>query len=134
MRTTTGQVGLPLAGPRRGEHPSFTIETITLDAALAREGLERVDVIKMDGEGAEELILRGATWLFGRCRPKVIFEINPDVIVRLSLGKRSAWDFLAARGYRFFTMLEDGTLIATTNPSGAYVVALHPEQHALPAA
>lgn len=128
-----GASSFTLGRTEEGERLSFTIETITLDAALAREGLDSVDVIKMDVEGAEELILRGATALFERCRPKVIFEINPPAIARLNLTESGAWDFLAARGYRFFVMQEDGTLAAAESPSGANVVALHPDRHTLPA-
>jgi len=123
-----GASSFTLGRTKEGERLSFTIETITLDAVLAREAIDRVDVIKMDVEGAEELILRGATALFERCRPRVIFEINPPAIARLNLSARGAWDFLATRGYRFFLMEEDGRLTAVDQPpGGGNVVALPPD-------
>lgn len=128
-----GASSFTLGQTEEGRQLSFTIETVTLDAILAQEGILRVDAIKMDVEGAEELILRGARELFERCRPKVIFEINPDAISRLQLSERGAWDFLARRGYRFFSMQDDGALNAIeTRPDSANVVALHPEAHPLP--
>ena len=122
-----GASSFTLGRTEEGERLSFTIEMTTLDAVLAREGIPAVDAIKMDVEGAEELILRGATQLFDRCRPKVIFEINPPAIARLNLSQNGAWDFLAARGYQFFLMQEDGALVPLkTAPDGANVIALPP--------
>jgi FkbM family methyltransferase len=114
------------------EETFFTIETATLDSILAREGVNRVDVLKMDVEGAEELILRGATELFSHGQPRVIFEVNPQAAARLELSGRGAWDFLAARGYRFYTMQTDGTLRAIDAPASANTIALHPATHDLP--
>lgn len=128
-----GASSFTLGRTEEGERLSFEIETATLDAILPKEGISRVDVIKMDVEGAEELILRGATQLFDRCRPKVIFEINSPAISRLGLTEAGAWDFLTMRGYRFYLMDENGVIAPLNSPPGsANVVALHPENHTLP--
>lgn len=129
-----GASSFTLGRTEEGEHLSFAIETSTLDSVLTRENIPRVDVVKMDVEGAEELILRGATHLFERCHPKVIFEINPPAIARLALSERGAWDFLAIRGYSFYLMADDGALTSLDAPPGAAnVIALHPDSHKLPA-
>jgi FkbM family methyltransferase len=47
-----------------------SISVTTLDDFCAREGVERVDFVKMDIEGAEELALRGARETIRRFRPK----------------------------------------------------------------
>lgn len=128
-----GSSSFTLGQTEEGQQLSFEITTVTLDAILAQEGVAKVDVIKMDVEGAEELILRGATALFARCRPKVIFEINPEAIAQLRLAERGAWDFLAARGYLFFSMQENGVLTPVeARPDNANVIALHPAAHTLP--
>jgi len=128
-----GASSFTLGETEEGRRHSFTIETITLDAVLAQQRLERVDVLKMDVEGAEELILRGAGELFARAQPKVIFEINPPACARLGLSERGAWDFLATRGYRFFLMDESGTLAPCPEPPGpANIIALHPAAHSFP--
>lgn len=46
------------------------IPLVTLDAFVENEGIDRVDFIKMDIEGAEEMAIRGARRLVERCRPK----------------------------------------------------------------
>jgi FkbM family methyltransferase len=45
---------------------SITVPVDTLDAVCAREGIDRVNLLKMDAQGAELRILHGATALFAR--------------------------------------------------------------------
>jgi FkbM family methyltransferase len=143
----------PLAlaeSPRRGQlfsHPhgasSFTlghapdeapesveIEVDTLDAVLARERLDRVDLIKMDVEGAEELILRGSEELFRRRRPTVLFEINPTAIANLRLKRDGVWAILAPLGYSFHQFDASGNLlpVEVCPPGGCNLIALPPGQ------
>jgi FkbM family methyltransferase len=107
--------------------PYVEIEIDTLDAVLARGGIEKVDTIKMDVEGAEELILRGASGLFSRHRPKVLFEINPEAIANLNLATDGVWKYLGALGYSFFDLSETGDLtpLHTFPAGGGNVIALH---------
>ena len=53
-------------------HPPIDrmVEVTTIDQFVEQEGLERLDFIKMDIEGAEELALRGAARVINRFRPK----------------------------------------------------------------
>jgi FkbM family methyltransferase len=121
-----GASSFTLGATEEGREHFVTVETVTLDSILDRDGIERVDVIKMDVEGAEELILRGAIRVFGRCRPAVIFETNAEAIANLRLSPRGAWDFLAERGYRFYAMQSDGALHPIEQPESANTIALHP--------
>ena len=60
---------------REGERETeITVETDTLDRVLAREGVGRVDALKVDVEGAEYLVFRGAVGCLERDRPFVLFE------------------------------------------------------------
>jgi FkbM family methyltransferase len=54
-----------------GELP---VAVTTLDAAVARQGWERVDFIKIDVEGMEWEVLRGARRTLTSLRPVVLFE------------------------------------------------------------
>jgi len=51
---------------------SIRVDTETLDHILSAE--ERVDLIKIDVEGAELQVVRGAAATLKRCRPLVLFE------------------------------------------------------------
>jgi FkbM family methyltransferase len=95
----------PCAEPK-GE----AVATQSLDEALHQLSVENVDVIKMDVEGAEELILLGASSTVTSHRPIVLFEINPEASGCLGLSPRGAWDLLAASDYKFYTIKQNGTL------------------------
>jgi FkbM family methyltransferase len=58
------------------------VPATTLDDLLA--GLDRVDVIKLDVEGAEGRVLRGASLTLERHRPAVISEVSPSLLERIS--------------------------------------------------
>ena len=119
---------------RSSENPdgvSFEIQVRRLDDVLAAEQVQKVDCIKMDVEGAEELILQGAPLLFERCKPRVIFEVNTTAIAALGLKTDGAWNFLQSRGYEFFTIDEEGdTTPLTAPPGGGNVIAIHPSNAA----
>jgi len=42
-----------------------------------------VDLIKMDVEGAEELVVRGANKVVSSYKPTIIFEVNQEAAARL---------------------------------------------------
>ena len=69
--------------------PATEVAATTLDAVA--EGLDRVDVLKLDLEGAEAQALRGAAEMLGRTRA-VLFEARP--------GDDDASAILRARGFR----------------------------------
>lgn len=86
------------------------VETSTLDHELARAGLLRLDVIKIDTEGAEGLVLRGARQALAEFHPLVILEINPAAASRLGLESDGAWRLLRRHGYSFLGLDAKGFL------------------------
>lgn len=112
-------------GKTEGMEAASSIRVRKLDDVLDEEQVERVDCIKMDVEGAEEMIMQGAVRLFERCKPRVIFEINTRAIAALGLKTDGVWRFLEARGYKFYTIDEKGKMEeVTTPPDGGNLVAL----------
>lgn len=85
------------------------VATECLDNILHQAGGGRVDVIKMDAEGAEELVLRGATNLLTSMHPIVIYEKNPEASAHLGLAADGATKLLAGLGYKFFVHKQPGT-------------------------
>jgi len=77
-------------------------QTATLDAFAERSGLHRVDVIKIDTEGAEESVLLGARELLERCSPHIFCEILPG---RKSEGIER---LLSSLGYAYFRLERGG--------------------------
>jgi FkbM family methyltransferase len=62
-------------------HPSCRIVPM---ARLDDFALPRVDLLKMDVEGAEGLVMQGARDLIARCRPVVTAEFSDDMLTRIS--------------------------------------------------
>src|SRR5467141_3719936 len=80
------------------------VQTESLDNLLEENGIGRVDVIKVDVEGAEELVLRGAAKTLTTSSPLVIFEFNPGCAANLKLSPYGARDFLESLGYEFVVL------------------------------
>ena len=72
----------------------------TLDAWAAATGLDRLDVVKLDIEGAEILALRGARETLRRLRPRLLAVEVKDVVMARGPGDEAALhELLAACGY-----------------------------------
>jgi Methyltransferase FkbM domain len=95
---TTGVPGTPLMEGRAiGNIP---IQTVTLDAFCWRVGV-RPDLVKIDVEGAELLVLRGARKLLSESCPAIILAVHP---YWLPYGQSTAQivEYLEAFGYTVF--------------------------------
>jgi len=106
------------------------IDTESLDNVLRRTRVERVDVIKMDVQGAEELALRGANDIIISMRPVIMFEFHPEGAISLGLEPHGAWNFLEGLGYDFFGVEQQGKATRLLSPpvTIANVVAIHKSQ------
>jgi FkbM family methyltransferase len=72
----------------------------TLDAWAAATGLDRLDVVKLDIEGAEILALRGAQETLRRLRPRLLAVEVKDVVMERGPGDEAALHALLAEcGY-----------------------------------
>ena len=62
--------------------------------------LKNVDFLKIDCEGTELAVLRGAEELLARSKPVVMVEQKPGHAQRYGLGERDAVTYLESMGYR----------------------------------
>ncbi len=102
------------------------VATETLDNVLHRTSLMRVDAIKIDVEGAEELVLRGALKTLTRVRPIIVFEINPGACSSLGLSPYGAMELLQSLGYNCFVVGQSGTDFRLDSPPGYFNVLAIP--------
>jgi FkbM family methyltransferase len=118
-------------GEEGGSSGFEEVTTDTLDSVLVRENVASVDVIKMDVEGAEELVLRGAQKTIRRSHPAVIFEINRSASSALGLEESGAWSVLETLGYEFYSCNNrTGEMYRISEPpAGGNVVALWKSGH-----
>jgi len=75
------------------------IELEPLDAVVRAQALGRVDLLKIDVEGAELAVLQGAEELLARSRPLVLFELLEAALRGQGASAQAVLDFLAARGF-----------------------------------
>jgi FkbM family methyltransferase len=105
------------------------IATEQLDRVLQRAAVDRVDVVKLDVQGAEELVLRGAMKNISSTRPLIIFEIFPEGTVPIGLAPFGAWELLQSIGYKFFLVTRGAFRPIMSPPEGGNVVAVPKEKY-----
>jgi FkbM family methyltransferase len=79
--------------------PTTGASVATLDEQVRRLGLERVDFLKLDVDGYEVEVLRGARDTLSRFRPTIFFEHAPYVVAEKGYDPNEIAAILAAAGY-----------------------------------
>jgi FkbM family methyltransferase len=100
------------------------VSMVTLEDVFKNEGINRFDLMKMDVEGAEELVLRGSKSLITQMQPEIIFEISLNGAKRLGLAQDGAWNLLKEWGYEFFLVEQNGNLTRLTSPKVGNILAI----------
>jgi hypothetical protein len=113
------------------------IKVITLDDFAAEEGIGRADFIKIDVEGMELEVMRGAVGLLRRFHPVLYFETLSRYVKSARGAAFSDFQKLLVDefGYRLYRLSRSGELFPLTDREyGGYTVAVHPANPALPSA
>jgi FkbM family methyltransferase len=119
-------------GPPDEEGPSFEeVMLCSLDYVMPEELVPRVGLVKLDVEGAEELVLRGARSILARSHPTVIFEMHHRAARRLCQDPVGSWRLLSSMGYRFFVLDDSGSMCPLKSPPDSTtpinLIAMHRE-------
>ena len=69
---------------RRHDRGSVSVRTMSLDHYLEREGIGQVDAIKVDVEGAEDLVIAGAARMLARDHPLLFLDVHDIGTERLA--------------------------------------------------
>jgi FkbM family methyltransferase len=77
----------------------FEVRLVRLDDYLADHPLPRLDVLKIDVEGAEVRVLRGARRALERFRPLIIFEACPGWLAKMGSSTHELFAELHGLGY-----------------------------------
>lgn len=72
----------------------------TLDTWLSSRGVERIDAVKMDVQGAEVAVLAGARETLRRTQPAwMLIEFSPEHLRGAGSSPEAFWEALAEHGY-----------------------------------
>jgi FkbM family methyltransferase len=76
------------------------VTALTLDDTLRQHGMPDVSLLKIDVQGAEERVLRGALQTLRRCKPVVFMEIDEAALSAMGSSSHAVLLFMGAEGYR----------------------------------
>jgi FkbM family methyltransferase len=88
---------------------TISIETISLDEYCNQNSIEKIDLIKVDIEGAEHLFLRGGRRMFTNSSPPIIvMEINNTIILDENDNIFEIMKLLDEYNYRSYRIYKNG--------------------------
>lgn len=104
----TGWGGLTIQGNEEEGKAEIEVEVKTLDSYFDTHPEIEIDVLKIDVEGADTWVLKGAEKLLEKKRIKHIFyEANKLRMERLNIDPSEAIEFLRSKGYRVTSFGEE---------------------------
>ena len=129
------QMSGSVAASARNLHPDekvveLSVQLETLDDVVAREQIQRVDLIKCDVEGAELHVLQGGSRVIARDKPIVFLEMLRKWAGQFDYHPNDIIHLLAQSGYRCWAVgkgfLREINAVDDTTPETNYLF-LHPD-------
>lgn len=80
------------------------VESTTVDRLVMKHGLTRVDLIKIDVEGAELGVFRGMKETLARFNPSVVTELDPELLASCGSMVEDVTDLMKSFGYKVSSM------------------------------
>ncbi|MGE5608763.1 MAG: FkbM family methyltransferase [Bacillota bacterium] len=99
MEERTGNSGMACIRADAVDGPEVSL--ITLDDFCAKQGLDRLDFIKIDTEGFEPHVLRGGMETLARFKPLILIELNPSTLAHQGTTVAPVVQLLRECGYAF---------------------------------
>lgn len=95
----------------------------TLDSFVTEKQIDRVDAIKLDVEGAELHVIRGADQTIRQFKPVMMVEINETTLKAAGTSAEELFNAIVSYGYKAF-VIRKGEAIPTSKvmrPTGYQV-------------
>ena len=96
--------------------PGADVVVTTVEDFCDHARVDRVDLIKIDAEGAELRILRGAARILHRCRPTILLELNAPTLEREHSSPAQVLALLRSLGYRVYAISPKGEIQPDAGP------------------
>jgi FkbM family methyltransferase len=101
---TAGIVEVPGHSGAAYLRPGGDVAVTSLDRFCARTSLDRLDLVKIDAEGAELRILRGGRGALERFRPPLLLELNAPTLEREDASPGEVLSLLRSLEYRVYSI------------------------------
>ncbi len=100
-RSNTGETSLSRTNASQDSQgvTSYKVRARPLDEILKQAGVSRVDAVKIDVEGAEYLVLKGATETLDRYHPALLIEIVEHQLQAMGTSSEQVKELLRSHGY-----------------------------------
>ena len=109
----SGKIGPGLAhlgNETKRDYVTEIVEIETIDNFVAKNNIKKIDFIKIDIEGPELLVFKGAEKTLKKYKPTIICEVNHEHMGRVNLKTEDLFRFLNKLGYESY-LSENLTLI-----------------------
>jgi FkbM family methyltransferase len=109
-----------VAGVVRKPGPRIEVRTTTLDAFARENGIERIDLLKVDTEGADHRVLAGGAATLAALRPIVCVEFWPHAMRKAGSGPSEFLALVRSLGYEVSVIEAPAApgAVATLRPAG----------------
>jgi FkbM family methyltransferase len=98
-----------------------TVETITLDSFCQEYGIEQIDYLKVDVEGAESDVFQGAQHLLQKQAIRFIqFEVSQKMLEGLNRKAKDTFDVLIQNGYECHRITSTGKIAEKVDDSNSF--------------
>lgn len=88
------------------------VEMMTLDSFIESNNINKIDILKLDIEGAEFEALKGAKEVLTRIKPRIIMiEIIDHLLKRYGSSASAVFDLLKGYGYKSYRFENNGNLV-----------------------
>ena len=110
------------------------VRLATLDNIVSERALRRVDVVKIDAEGGELGVLKGARKILTTHHPLVLFELVEAALVHQGASREAVLNFLEEVGYHFWVFSPSGLpeAVSRVDLDGVNIIAAYGEYRGLP--
>lgn len=114
---------------RAGKTRPINITVTTIDKYVKDNNIKKVDLIKIDIEGAELYTLKGGVKTIRKFSPKIIFEAWPKNLEAYHLNVKDLYQFFCKINYRIYTikgnLLDEEYFIKMTQREANYLAIPH---------
>lgn len=119
---TLGRPELEVDGKPYPPSEVRTVPAVSIDDYCATHGVEAIDLLKVDVEGAEIDVLRGASRMLSEGRVRcVLFEVSEVMLEGMGVSGADVFSLLRRHGYALHAFGADGALVpAGDGPTGHY--------------